>query len=285
MYQLIDGKKIARELIQKITERIRTEMLEPQLAVILVGHDPASELYVKLKEKHCREAGITIHIYRIPESEDEFTLHKTIQFLNNDPEIDAILIQLPLPESFDQDRAIALMDYRKDVDGFHPTNIHSYLDGKPQIILPGLSLAIWHLIESTGEKQYHDKHALIVAKSERFTQPTKKLLEERGMTVAIAKPDENELTQKMRDAEILITAIGKPQLITSDMVREGATVIDVGINTLHGITVGDVDFASVAPKTAFITPVPGGVGPMTVAMLLLNTTILARMRRGSHAIV
>ena len=276
---LIDGKKIAANIITQVTKLIVEKALEPHLAVVLVGNDPASEVYVKLKEKACRKAGIVFHKYLIDEHESEEKILETITFLNKDPEIDAILIQLPLPKKFNQQRVIDAMDYRKDVDGFHPKNIEQYLAGMPQKILPGLSLAIWNLIESTGKENYGGKQALIIGKSDAFTEPTKKLLEDQTIHADIAHPNDPALSKKTREAHIIVTAIGKPNSITADMVSDGSIIIDVGINKLpDGTIVGDVDFKNVAPKTSYITPVPGGVGPMTVAMLLYNTTILARER-------
>jgi methylenetetrahydrofolate dehydrogenase (NADP+) / methenyltetrahydrofolate cyclohydrolase len=189
---------------------------------------------------------------------------------------------LPLPKKFDQDKVIAALDYRKDVDGYHQKNIDGYLAGKRQYILPGLSLAIWNLIASTKAELYQSKKAVIVGKSQHFTLPTKKMLEDQELKVEIVAPTDNDLALKTIAADILITAIGKPKAISADMVKEGAVVIDVGINKLGDKTVGDVDYEAVAPKTSYITPVPGGVGPMTVAMLLYNTWQLAKHRQKSQ---
>lgn len=274
---LIDGKKLAAEIIEAVTQQITNEGLEPQLAVVLVGSDPASQLYVRLKEKTSKKAGIIFNKYLIAENEPEEKIVDTIQFLNHDPEIDAILIQLPLPKKFNQQRIIDAMDYRKDVDGFHPKNIDSYVSGKAQKILPGLSLAIWKLIEATGEKNYTGKNVLIIGKSDVFTKPTKRLLETHGLRSDIAHPNDSQLMEKTLASNIIVSAIGKLNSITAEMIREGSIIIDVGINkTSNGTIAGDVDFKNVAPKCAYITPVPGGVGPMTVAMLLYNTLILAR---------
>lgn len=278
MYHLIDGKQLATTIIDGITKAIIDEGLEPQLAVILVGDDPASHLYVKLKEQACKKAGIVFNKYLIDANAPEEELLRTVQFLNVDPDIDAILIQLPLPAHFDQQRIIDAMDHRKDVDGFHKKNIEALLAGKKQHILPGLALGIWKLIESTGEKNYSGKHALIVSKSEEFSRPLAALLRMHSIESAHLRPDAPNLSEATRAADILITAVGKPNFITSDLVKKDVTIIDVGINKIDGRTVGDVDFDNVAPTTSFITPVPGGVGPMTVAMLLYNTLILARER-------
>jgi len=279
--QLIDGKKIAADIISEIANQIVEENMRPQLAVLLVGNDPASELYIKLKEKKCTETGIIFDKYLIDESQSEKEILDTIDFLNKDPEICAILIQMPLPEKFDQEKIINKLDYKKDVDGFHPTNIKRYLEGKKQYLLPGLSLAIWNLITSTGKENYENKKALIIAKSENFTLPTKKLLSEQNIHADIAHPDDEDLKNKCLESDILISVIGKPNFITKDMVKKDAIIIDVGISKVGNKTVGDVDFENVAPITSYITPVPGGVGPMTIAMLLFNTVVLARKKNES----
>lgn len=279
MYQLLDGKKLAAPIIEHVAQTILSEGIEPQLAVVLVGSDPASHLYVRLKKRACKEVGIGFSKYLINESEPEEKIIETIRFLNANTDIDAVLIQMPLPGKFNQDRVLEALDYRKDVDGFHRTNIQRYLAGKPQKILPGLALAIWNLIAGSGEEHYAGKNAVIVAKSESFTKATAKLLSDRGLRVTIARPDDTALAEKTRDAAVLITAIGKPLSITEDMVKKDAVIIDVGISATEKGTTGDVDFVQVAPKASFITPVPGGVGPMTIAMLLANTLSLAQMRK------
>ena len=280
MYQLIDGKKLAQEIIADVGDRIARENINPQLAVILVGKDPASHLYVRLKERACKEIGIRFHKYLIGEEEDESKIIEIIRFLNRDDTIDAILIQLPLPQKFDQDRITSALDYRKDVDGFHRTNLARLLQGKKQRILPGLVFGIWKLIESTGQKNYHDKEVLIISKSKEFTLPLQIVLKSQGLCVHSALPLDPNLSELSRHADIIVTAAGKAGFITPSMVKEGVTIIDVGITTNGEKTVGDVDFPSVAPKTAFITPVPGGVGPMTVAMLMYNTFMLGKERNG-----
>lgn len=276
MYKIIDGKALAEEAIGDVQRKISAAGIEPGLAVILVGNDPASRLYVKLKEQACKRVGIFFHKYLIDESAPESEVLETIKFLNADPGVDAILIQVPLPKKFDQAKIIEALDYRKDVDGFHRRNMESLLSGKPQHILPGLALGIWNLIASCGEEHYKNKQAVIISKSDEFSKPLAKLLDQRGIASAIIKPDDQKLSAQASRADILITAVGRPDFITAEMVKDGAVVIDVGINKKNSQTVGDVDFADVAPKTSFITPVPGGVGPMTVAMLLYNTWLLAK---------
>lgn len=278
MYHLIDGKKIADEIIEQVSKEVLEKKLEPHLAIILVGTDPASQLYVKLKSEAAKKAGIELHLYRIDEDASEQSILDTIAFLNKDADRDAILIQLPLPPRFNQQKILDALDYRKDVDGFHKKNIASLLAGKPQRILPGLALGIWKLIESTGPEHYEHKTALIIGKSDEFSLPLMELLRQRGLHPERIRPSDERLIELSQKTDILITAIGKPKSITTEMVKNNAIVIDVGINKVDGKTVGDVDFENVAPKTSFITPVPGGVGPMTVAMLLYNTVRLAEER-------
>src|SRR3989344_1263286 len=181
MYKLIDGKKLAQEVLAQVQKEIIELSIEPQLAVILVGEDPASHLYVKLKRKACETAGIVFHLYSIDESESEQKILDTVAFLNKDADIDAILIQLPLPKKFDQQHVIDAMDYRKDVDGFHRKNLEGFRAGKKQHILPGLSLAIWNLIASIGKENYLGRKTGIIGKSDVFTHPTRKILADKGI--------------------------------------------------------------------------------------------------------
>lgn len=275
MYKLIDGRALADSIIEDVAKRIVEDNLEPQLAVVLVGGDSASHIYVNLKEKACERVGIVFHKYLIDEDEKEEKILDTIKFLNNDSDTDAVLIQLPLPTKFNQQKIIDALDYRKDVDGFHKKNIERLKHGKKQYILPGVSQGIWNLIESTGEN-VKDKEALIISKSDEFRTLTQIILQNNGLCVHCIKPDDPHLAEQAQIADILIPAIGISNSITEDMVKEGAIIIDVGINKKNGKTVGDVDFKNVAPKTAHISPVPGGVGPMTVAMLMYNTMLLAK---------
>lgn len=280
---LIDGKKLAETITAEVTQHIVDDGVSPQLAVILVGDDPASHLYVKLKKEAAARAGIELHTYLLAGDVPEAEVLATIDFLNKDADVDAMLIQLPLPKKFDTQKILDAMDYRKDVDGFHAKNIKRLLAGKEQHIMPGLALAIWTLIASTTAENYLNKTALIISKSDEFAIPLQIILERQTITATIAKPSDPHLKKLAAAADILISAIGKPCSITADMVKQGGIVIDVGISKEKGKTVGDVDFANVAPKTSFITPVPGGVGPMTVAMLLYNTWLLSKERHSTNS--
>jgi len=242
------------------------------LAAILVGNDKASELYVTLKERACERAEIDFHLYKFDESQTDSEIIEVIKFLNQDPDIDAILVQLPLPEKFDEKEIIKAMDPKKDVDGFHPENILKLQARKPEILSP-LALGIDAMIQETKIK-LENKKITILSNSEIFAEPFKFLYAKHNQVTGtnLKDPDHKE---KCHEADILIVAIGNPKYITNEFVKDQAVVIDVGINDLGDETVGDVDFHNVMLKAGYITPVPGGVGPLTIAYLLKNTIRLA----------
>jgi len=276
---IIDGKKIASEIKNEISEQIVKTRLRPGLAVILVGKDPASELYVSLKQKAARSVGIDVHMYRFAEDAAEQEIVEAITWLNNDDEVHAILVQLPLPKHLDANKIIQAIDPEKDVDGFHPKNIQRILESKNDIT-PGLSLGIIQLILASGI-DLAQKQVVIVGKSPSFTGVLKHVIEAYDAKVSVIPPEENARAATQQ-ADVLIVAAGKPGWITDKDIKEGSVIIDVGTNkTIDNATMGDVDFASCVKKSAWITPVPGGVGPMTVAMLLKNTVLLAQ-RRQAH---
>ena len=273
--RIIDGKKIAEQIKQEIQADILARNLHPNLAVILVGDDPASHLYVKMKEAACQQVGIGLHKYFLPANVSAQKLKATIDFLNQDREIDAVLVQLPLPPQFDEDDIVNRVDPAKDVDGFHKSNIKLLLDGKPRLI-PGLVLAVLKLLQATNE-DFSAKKALIIAHSPVFTIPLRAMLQPLCSQVNLIDPQAAALEKLTAQADIIITAVGKTNFITAPMVKPQAIIIDIGINkTAEGKTCGDVDFLNVLDKVSHITPVPGGVGPMTVAMLLFNTVILTQ---------
>ncbi len=273
--RIINGKKLAEDIKTEIKATILEKKLEPNLAVVLVGDDPASHLYVKMKEAACKQVGIVFHKYLLPTGATAEQLNHTIQWLNDDEEVHAVLLQLPLPAHLSEDAAIATIRPEKDVDGFTQKNIELLLADTPRLI-PGLVLGVIKLLEATGET-LTTKHTLVVAKSPIFTEPLAHVLATKVASVKIITPDDSELNTKTQQADILITAIGKANSITAEMVKPEAIIIDIGINKDEfGATVGDVDYANVLPIVSHITPVPGGVGPMTVAMLLYNTVVLAQ---------
>lgn len=272
--QIIDGKKVAAAVRAEVRTGVdlRREQGKrpPGIAVILIGDDPASNVYVNHKRRACDDVGIMSRSYDLPAGTTQFELLKIVDELNADPLIDGILIQLPLPEHIDDSLVIERIDPGKDVDGFHPTNV-----GKLALRIPALRpctpFGVIKLIESTGQ-DCKGKHVVVVGASNIVGRPMALELLLRGATVTVCHRFSADSAALSRQADIVIAAAGKPGLITADWVKPGATVLDVGINRLDtGKLVGDVDFASVSEKAAWITPVPGGVGPMTVAMLMMNT--------------
>jgi len=273
MDKIIDGRALAEDIRREIHQEIIRKKLKPSLAVILIGNDPASHLYVNLKKKSCQEVGIDFHEYLLEENSTQTQILEVINFLNNDKGVDAILIQLPLPKHLDTDKIISAMDPKKDVDGFHHTNIKNFLENQSAFV-PGLALGIYRLIESTGEN-LTNKKATIVAKSNILYQPLAKLLNDQGVTTTIVHPGDKDMADRCREADILISAWGQAFAIGAELIKDEAIVIDVGTNQVGDHTVGDVDYSAAYNKVSHITPVPGGVGPMTVAMLLYNTVRLA----------
>ncbi|MFH1081385.1 MAG: bifunctional methylenetetrahydrofolate dehydrogenase/methenyltetrahydrofolate cyclohydrolase FolD [Pseudomonadota bacterium] len=276
---IIDGKAISREIRAELKEetlRLKDEKgIVPGLAVILMGEDPASQVYVRHKENACADAGFLSRMVRLPAATPEKTLLELIQILNKDRQIHGILVQLPLPGHISFDAVTEAIDPRKDVDGFHPLNVGRLFSGNP-----------WHrACTPTGIMELLDrsaigiegKEAVIVGRSNIVGKPLALMLLARHATVTVCHTRTRNLAEVTRRAEILIAAAGKPEMILADMVRDGAAVIDVGINRLaNGRLVGDVAFAECAAKAAYITPVPGGVGVMTIAMLMKNTCEAAR---------
>ncbi|WDE13619.1 bifunctional methylenetetrahydrofolate dehydrogenase/methenyltetrahydrofolate cyclohydrolase FolD [Thalassomonas haliotis] len=273
---LINGNEIAKQVRnsvkEKVSKRIEQGKRAPGLAVILVGSDPASEIYVGSKRRACEEVGFVSRSYDLPDSTTEQELFQLIDKLNNDNEIDGILVQLPLPEGLDANLVIEHINPEKDVDGFHPSNV-----GKLALRQPGLRpctpKGIMTLIESTGVKT-HGLDALVVGASNIVGRPMTLELLLAGCTVTTTHRFTKDLESKVRNADLVVVAVGKPAFIPGEWIKEGAVVIDVGINRLDsGKLCGDVEFDIAAKKAAYITPVPGGVGPMTVASLIENTLI------------
>jgi len=274
----IDGKAVAAKIMKR-TARIRAKLKRPPgLAAILVGDDPASHLYVRLKEKACRKAGVHFEKIIFPAGAAETDVLAAVGELNRRTDIDAILVQLPLPTHLDEDKVIAAMDPAKDVDGFHAANIAALLQGQPRL-LPGLAAGIMELIDSTGVRPT-GLTATVVANSRTFYEPLACALVDAGFTTIFLGPDDRRLAEATSAADVLIIAVGRPKLITGDMVKPGAVVVDVGTNRLGKKVVGDVDAASVGDVAGHLTPVPGGVGPVTVAMLMANTVALSAARQG-----
>ncbi|MFQ5509796.1 MAG: bifunctional methylenetetrahydrofolate dehydrogenase/methenyltetrahydrofolate cyclohydrolase FolD [Leptospirillia bacterium] len=270
--QIIDGKRIAATLRKQIAGEVALlaeEGVHVGLDVILVGNDPASEIYVRNKVRACREAGITSNVHHLPENTPQNDLLAIIQRLNFDPMVDGILLQLPLPESINEVEVIAAISPRKDVDGFHETNIGRLMIGDT-IFAPCTPYGIMKLIDSCGIDA-RGKEAVVVGAG-NVGKPISIMLMQSGATVTMCHADTVNLPEHTRRGDILVVAVGSPGIITADMVKPGAVVIDVGINRMPDGTIkGDVEFDQVKEVAGWITPVPGGVGPMTIAMLLDNT--------------
>ncbi len=270
---IIDGKKIAEELLDELAQKVKTLSARPTLAVLQVGKLAASSTYIRMKQKACAKVGIESELHELPNSISEQELLAWIDKLNSDEKVTGILLQLPLPSHLDPHRMLEAIDPTKDVDGFHPLNMGKLLLGLEGLI-PCTPLGIHTLLQKSGIS-VEGKNVVIAGRSSIVGLPLAALLMQKkpgcNATVTVAHSKTPNLKEVTKKADILIAAMGKPRLITADMVQEGAVVIDVGINKVEGKLVGDVDFDAVLPKCKAITPVPGGVGPMTVAMLLHNT--------------
>lgn len=270
--QILDGKVLSAQIRDKVAERVcalKEQGVNPGLAVILVGNDPASEIYVRNKEKGCAETGILSRTIRMDAETSQEDLEAEIGKLNADPAIHGILVQLPLPEHLDEQAALAKILPEKDVDGFHLVNAGHLMTGTEGVVACTPKGALY-MIRSTGT-ELSGKEAVVIGRSNIVGKPMAMLLLQQNCTVTVCHSRTRNLAEHTRRADILVAAVGKPGFVTADMVKPGAIVIDVGINRVDGKVCGDVDFESVKEKAGWITPVPGGVGKMTIAMLLSNT--------------
>ena len=276
---LIDGKSLAAAVraSQKSTiESLAARGVRPGLAAILVGSDPASQVYVRTKARACEETGVRSEVHEFPEQVSESTLLERVAQLNADPRVHGILVQLPLPQHLDSTRVVAAVSPAKDVDGFHAVNLGALLQSRPGFV-PGTPAGVMRLLAHAATP-LAGQHAVIVGRSTIVGKPLGLLLLQKDATVTICHSKTRDLASVTRQADILVAAVGRAKLITADMVKPGACVIDVGVNRLpDGKLAGDVDFAAVKEIAGSITPVPGGVGPMTVAMLIVNTVRAAEL--------
>ena len=272
MYQIIDGKAISTALKEELkvkVDEMKSHGTVPCLAVILVGEDPASTVYVGNKKKACEFIGIKSLSYELPESTSQEELLELIEKLNADDSVNGILVQLPLPKHIDEDAVIKAISPKKDVDGFHPQSVGALCIGQPGFVSCTPAGIIELLKRSNVEIE--GKECVIIGRSNIVGKPMSLLMLRENATVTVCHSRTKNLAEVTKRADILIVAIGKPKMITAEYVKEGAVVIDVGIHRLEGKKLcGDVDFDDVAPHTSAITPVPGGVGPMTIAMLMKN---------------
>jgi methylenetetrahydrofolate dehydrogenase (NADP+) / methenyltetrahydrofolate cyclohydrolase len=279
MVEIINGKEIAKKIREEVGKGVeelkQARGINPKLVVVLVGEDPASQVYVRMKEKGCAETGIISEIHRLPAKTEQKELENLIKALNNDKSVHGILVQLPLPKGLDAIAALNLISAEKDVDGLHPLNMGKLLKGEDPLFLPCTARGIIELILSTGI-EIKGKNAVVVGRSNIVGKPIALLLLQKHATVTICHSRTQNMGEVCKNADILVASVGYPKLIKGEMIKKGAVVIDVGVNRLEDKKlVGDIDFEAAKENAAYITPVPGGVGPMTIAMLLKNTLIAA----------
>jgi methylenetetrahydrofolate dehydrogenase (NADP+)/methenyltetrahydrofolate cyclohydrolase len=296
--RVIDGKAVALQIEREVGTAIAKLGFRPGLVAVRVGNDPASEIYVRNKATKARELGLAGTELVFPDSMSEAELLAEIERLNDDDAVDGILVQLPLPKQIDARKVIDAISPAKDVDGFHPINVGMMHQGRPSLV-PCTPAGVVRLIDSTGE-QIDGKHAVVIGRSDIVGKPMAALLLQRNATVTICHSRTRDLPGVAREADILVAAIGRPIFVTADFVKPGAIVIDVGMNRVTpdfapnlahdedksrllakngSVLLGDVDYARVREIASWITPVPGGVGPMTIAMLMQNTVTAAQRRR------
>ena len=268
MAQILDGRALADRIRQKVKQIVATLPSQPGMAAILVGDDPASHLYVSLKEKACAEAGIYFEKFIFDARVSEADLMQKVEELNKRPEINGILVQLPLPTQ-NPDPIIAAIDPNKDIDGFHKVSLERLEAREPGLVSP-VALGVMKLLDAALADTQRDQKRAVLVCSEFFARPLVALLKEQGIESEIVSPDATDLQAKTKQADVMIVAIGRPKFITGSQLKAGAIIIDVGTTkTLEGL-MGDVDFEAASKVASAITPVPGGVGPTTVAMLMMN---------------
>lgn len=279
--KILDGKAVSlkvKESVKVRADELKKFGIEPTLAVVLVGEDKASQTYVRAKEKACNEYGIKSVAHRLSENTTQNELLALINVLNLDDSIHGILVQLPLPKHIDTNVVLAAIDPRKDVDGFHAVNVGKLVSGLDGFV-PCTPLGVMEILKEYGI-EVAGLNAVVIGRSNIVGKPMANLLLNASATVTVTHSKTKNLKEICKNADLIVAAIGKPFFLKADMVKDGAVVVDVGINRLDdGRLVGDVDFDEVAPKCSYITPVPGGVGPMTIAMLLNNTILAAQAKK------
>ena len=285
MNKVIDGKLIAAEMRKEIAadvQKLAARTVVPGLAVVLVGEDPASRVYVSMKEKACADTGIYSVEYKLSAETTEVELLTLIAELNNDVRIDGILVQLPLPKQIDESRVLEAISPNKDVDGFHPYNVGRLVTGNP-LFQPCTPYGVMKMLEFTGV-ELAGKHVVVVGRSNIVGKPVALMCLAKHATVTICHSRTANLIEEVRRADVVIAAVGRPEMIKGDWIKPGAVVIDVGVNRVgEKKLVGDVDYAGALERASAITPVPGGVGPMTITMLLYNTVESAKRRADKAA--
>ena len=283
MAKIIDGKEVSAQVKEQVKEEAAqlkaVTGLQVGLAVVIVGNNPASRVYVNNKKKACEAVGFQSFEYALDEDTTQEELLELVEVLNENPQVNGILVQLPLPKQIDEKAIINAISPDKDVDAFHPSNVGRIMIGS-YAFLPCTPAGVMELIASTGVS-VSGKNCVVIGRSNIVGKPMAMLLLHQNGTVTICHSRTQNLKEICARADILVAAVGKANFVTADMVKEGAVVIDVGMNRLdNGKLCGDVDFAAVEPKAGYITPVPGGVGPMTIAMLMRNTLTAAKQQNG-----
>lgn len=272
---ILDGKKYSEEILNDIKNQVdeleKIEKRKPGLAVIIVGENPASKIYVNSKVKACEKVGIYSEKIALPENITQEEILKEIEKLNNSEKIDGILVQLPLPKHLDEEKICNAISTEKDVDGFKAENLGKLVLGKEDGLVPCTPQGIMYLLDTIKDINLYGMNAVVIGRSNIVGKPIASLLINRGATTVVCNSKTKNIEEVIKKADIIVAALGKAKFVTENMVKEDAIVIDVGINRVDGKLYGDVDFENVSKKASYITPVPGGVGPMTIAMLLNNT--------------
>jgi len=280
MAQIIDGKKMADEILEEVKKEVAKLKGRPCLAVVLVGDDPASKLYVTRKSEACRNAGIEARDYRLPSETGEKELLELLDRLNKDKEVNGILVQMPMPKHINENLVTGVVSSGKDVDGLAPENIRKLREGGMEGFAPATPLGVMEMLRRL-KVHVKGKRAVVIGRSALVGRPVAAMLSNAGANVIVCHSKTPDVGAETTKADILVVAVGKPNLITGEMVKQGAVVIDVGTNRLeNGKLVGDVDFEAAKKKAGMITPVPGGVGPMTIALLLKNVVKAYRLQGG-----
>lgn len=268
--QILDGKQLAQQIRTELKQKIALTQASPELAVIIVGNDPASEIYVRSKEKACQEVGIKVETFRLTSDISAEELNELIDLLNNSSAVNGILVQLPLPRHLNPQKILTRIKPEKDVDGFHPLNTGLIIQKQPSAFIPCTPKGILRLIH-TVKQDLSGLNAVVIGRSQVVGLPVSHLLLNENCTVTIAHSKTKNLSEICKKADILIASVGKPEFVTEDFIKPEAIIIDVGINRTNDGIKGDVKYDEASEKASYITPVPGGVGPMTIAMLLENT--------------
>ena len=277
MDKILDGKKVSEKIFENIKAEVSKFKIKPKLAVILVGDNPASQIYVKIKQKRAIELGFDSVDLKYPENIKEEELISTIEKLNNDQTVNAILVQLPLPKTINTEKIINSIDPKKDVDGFHPNNVGKLTSNQKPYAIACTARGIMELL-NFYKINVESKNVVVIGRSNIIGTPVARLLQNNNATVTVCHSKTKDVSLYTKQADIIICAIGQPKFLKADMVKEGSIIVDVGINRIDESIIGDTDFENLLPKVSYITPVPKGVGPMTIAGLMQNTLDLYKLQ-------